>query len=245
MKPLVEVDALLEAHPLFSRVSIDTRKLLVRQGTRVDLARGDALYEAGQSATEVYVILSGAIQIEYPSPDGKGFAAALLPAPAFVGEAQALHDRPWSGTGVALFPCIVLALKMAAFEAVFRSDPELSWSLYRELSWRFLGAIDAWKYHQSSTPEELLARYLVSYSIVQQKVLPRQPPQVEVNQNFLARATSLRRETVNRLLGRWENEGWLERTARALVGLDLAALRRLLPDGGKTLLLRSMYADRV
>jgi CRP-like cAMP-binding protein len=246
MKPIAEVATLLERHPLFSKLPASARGILVREGTRIDLDRGELLYEAGQPARGFFALLKGAVQIEYPSgPEAKRFAAALLPAPAFLGEAQVLHDRPWSATGTALFSSVLLGIKPKTLENISEIHPQLAWSLYRELAWRFLGAIDAWKYQQLATPEELLARYLVSYAIVHQKVFPELAVQVDVNQQFLARATSLRRETVNRLLGRWQRNGWLERTPNALVRLDLPALRKCLSDGGATLLLRSLYADRV
>jgi CRP-like cAMP-binding protein len=192
--------ALLSQHPMFSCLTADARNAVLTRGSLLHLDAGDVLYRAGDAAVEVYAVLSGAFQIEYPKPTRhRGFVSAMLLAPTFVGECQALHGRNWSGTGITLSPVTVLAIDRSAFEELLQSHTQFAYAAYRELTSRFLGAIDAWKHQQKSSPEERLARYLLSYSEVFRRLaLPLDGPALK--QTALGPATALRRETVNRLL---------------------------------------------
>ncbi|MEO1174618.1 MAG: Crp/Fnr family transcriptional regulator, partial [Myxococcota bacterium] len=183
------------------------------------LDAGEFLYESGAPASRVFAVLEGTLQIEYPNPgEVRGRAVAILPAPSMLGECQVLHRQSWTGTGVALAPLTALAIAREVLEALVLQEPRFALALYRELSGRFLHAIESWRASPSHGPEQTLARYLVAYCEIAE--LERDIP---LRQVTLGQATGLRRETVNRVLKRWEREGWVEVSPR---GIRISCLER-------------------
>jgi CRP-like cAMP-binding protein len=242
----VAVEHLLAQHPLMQHMTEAEREGVARRGTRIYLDRGEVLYEAGGSASEVFLVLAGAIQVEYPQAhQTRGFVAVMIRAPGFLGEAQVLHGECWSGTGVAMFPVTALGLNLALLEHLLFSHPRLAVAFYRELSWRFLGAINAWKYQQLAKPGEALARYLLSYSAISRELNPAGMESVDVSQAEMARATGVRRETINRLLRGWERTGNVRLSSQGVELIEPEKLQQLLPDQDNPLLVRRIDARRL
>jgi CRP-like cAMP-binding protein len=177
---------------------------------------GEVIYGSGQPAQAVSVVVSGALQIEYP-PEGelRGPVTALIVAPAVVGECQVLSERVWSGTGVALTEVSVLGFDRAGWLELLDTNAELARRLYLELAGRFLLAIETWRGQPALTPPALVARYAAGVAISYQRA-GLDAIALPMNQKDLARATGLTRETVNRTLRGFEEEG-LVRVARGRV----------------------------
>src|SRR5688572_13795316 len=193
----------------------------------IHLDADEILYSAGAPADRVFVGTAGAIQIEYPEPgEVRGLVAAMLAAPFFLGECQVLHGRPWSGTAVAVVPVTAVGLHRAALEQLIVEEPQVALRLYRELSLRFLRAIDAWKKQPTRTPAQALARYVIGYVDLQRR--HGAGDEIKIRQVDLGRAAGLRRETVNRLLRGWVEEGRLEVTPKGLSRIDVERVAELL-----------------
>lgn len=210
----------LAAHPVFACLPKDAIAELVRAAELAYVAADESLYVSGEPARYVYAILEGALQIEYPKPgEARGVVVAMLKAPSVLGECQALHGRPWSGTGVALVPTMAIGIDTRLLERTVTQHPALGMSLYREVTLRFLMAIDTWKAEPVTAVDKQLARYLVSCleATDTDKTL-------RVSQAALGRATGLRRETINRVLKRWEGLAYLRSGAQGISDIDRAAL---------------------
>jgi CRP-like cAMP-binding protein len=216
----------LAAHPLMRSLPESAQEELLRASSIIHLDPGEALYRAGHAATHLFVGLRGALQIEYPTPgEDRGYVAAMLRAPWFLGECQVLHGRPWSGTAIALSPLTALALTREELEALVREQSQFALAIYREVTLRFLRAIDAWKVKPTRTPSQELARYILGYLEVV-RIDDPEADTVRVRQADLGRATGLRRETVNRLLKQWIEGGLLEVGQGRLSRIDAEGLRR-------------------
>jgi CRP-like cAMP-binding protein len=237
------IDALreeLSRHPLMRSLSAEAQAELLQTAGIVHLDPEETLYVAGQEAKHLFVGLRGALQIEYPGPgEERGYVAAMLRAPWFLGECQVLHGRPWSGTAVALLPLTALALTREDLETLVREQPQFALAIYREVTLRFLRAIDHWKIRPSRTPTQELARYLLGYLQVV-RIDDPDADTVHVRQADLGRATGLRRETVNRLLKQWIESGMMEVGPGRLSRIDDARLRQELAGIGSDDILQSI-----
>ena len=224
----------LAAHPVFRSLSSEALETLVTAATIFYLDAGETLYEANVKAHHVFAILDGAIQIEYPKPgETRGVVMAMLAAPSILGECQVLHERPWSGTGVAVRSVIAIGVGVTLLEQTILQNPVFGVSLYREVTLRFLNAIDTWKGRPELSVEEQLARYIAGAleATAQADSLP-------FNQTQLGTATGLRRETINRVLSRWEKAGLLKTGTRGLTAIDRAGLEGIAGVLGVTLVQR-------
>ena len=230
----------LAGHPVFRSLSPEALESLVNEATIFYLDSGETLYEANAKASYVFAILDGAIQIEYPKPgETRGVVMAMLGAPSILGECQVLHDRPWSGTGVAVRPVIAIGVGVTLLERTILQNPVFGVSLYREVTLRFLNAIDTWKGQPERSVEEQLARYIAGAleATAEADSLP-------FTQTQLGMATGLRRETINRVLSRWEKAGLLKTGARGLTAIDRAGLEGIAGVLGVTLVQRLNAGSR-
>ncbi len=231
LRDVSSMQALLATHPLFLGVSEPDRDAVLARADIVHLGPGEILYRSGESAQSVSVVLTGAVQIEYPAPGQvRGYVAAMLEAPAFVGECQVLHDRRWSGTGVALLPIVALSLDRRTLEDLILTQPGFALAAYREITERFLNAIDTWKHQVQLGPGETLARYVLSFATLRKRAGISPEGLLEIRQVDLGLATGLRRETINRVLKGWERKAVLEIQPRGLAKLDLDALSSALGE---------------
>lgn len=237
---------LVNGHPLLGLVPEAHRNDLLRRFQIITLKPGDTLYEAGRPATDIFFVLEGALQIESPARgSSRGVVVLMLAAPGVLGECQALHQRTWSGTGVALFPTNVLPVEPQHLESLMLQFPRLAVAMYRELSWRFLMAIEFWKLQKEATPREALSRLLLSYRHVHRLASRDLSPALRVLHSELGRATGLRRETVSRLMGSFVKAGFVEKGPLRVSGVQENGLLQLLPSGRATLLVPPPPPGRV
>ncbi|MEZ4272133.1 MAG: Crp/Fnr family transcriptional regulator [Myxococcota bacterium] len=226
--------SLLLQHPIMRHVRASELRHLATTNAVLHLDTGELLHAAGQRADRIFVLLGGALQIEYPKPgEQRGPVIAILQAPGLLGECQVMHDRCWSGTGVALRSITALGLHRETMEELISGYPAFALNVYRELTLRFLRAIEAWKHAPTVQPPERLARYIISYL---EAVDPQvQHNEVALRQTELGRATDLRRETINRLLRKWEAEKRLTIQREGLSAIKRHRLQELLGDNQRTL----------
>lgn len=196
------------AHPLFSGLGESAVARILSHAREVHLRRGDVVYQSGKQATEVSVLLRGALQIEYPSANEKrGPVSTLLVAPAIFGECQLMFEQPWSGTGVALCDVVLMSFTRSSWLSLVATETTLAARLYGELAGRFLLAIESWRHQPSLDPEGLVARYCCGVSLAFERAGDPEPLELTLTQGEIARATSLTRETVNRVLRDWSARG--------------------------------------
>lgn len=224
MNTAVDLIGLLARHPVFAGLDQEALTRVVKESTEVHLDDQEVLYVSGERADRIFVLLSGALQIEYPlAGTTRGKVTAVLLAPGFLGECQVFNERTWSGTGVAVTTLIALSIRTARFLSLIEAYPILTQSLYFELTARFLYAIETWRHEPSHKPELQVARYLLARGEVL-STLGRSARVLSIKQVDLARATGLRPETVNRILSKWAKDGWIH---KADVGLELRAVEAL------------------
>jgi CRP-like cAMP-binding protein len=129
---------------------------------------------------------------------------------------------------------LALGIPKAEFLSLLQREPTLTYRLYLELSQRFLGAIEAWRFQPEESPELCVARYLLALHDVRQ-----QAAEIKMRQVELATATGLRRETVNRLLRRWSREGWVTMSPSTITLNEPKKLRAIVAAApGKVLVRR-------
>ncbi|MBI5508980.1 MAG: Crp/Fnr family transcriptional regulator [Deltaproteobacteria bacterium] len=217
---------LLGRHPLFVGLDGAARLDIVDRASELHLDVGDVLYQSGSKAEAVFVILSGALQIEYPTGhETRGPVAAIIIAPGFLGECQVLGAVPFSGTGVALTPLLALGIKQRELLGMIERHPTLTRRLYLELSQRFLTAIETWRFQPEINPELSIARYLVGADRALAAVdASRSGHRLGLRQVDIGRATGLRRETVNRIIGKWTERGLVRSDGAGIELKDLPAL---------------------
>lgn len=115
---------------------------ILRISTRQEVEQGAEIFKEGDTAEELYVILSGKVRISRQLSDlveGEEAVAGLGPRQA-LGEMGVIQDMVRSATATAHEPCSLLVIKKEAFQQLLRDDRDLAntilWNVVRLLSAR-------------------------------------------------------------------------------------------------------------
>ncbi len=202
------------------------------EGERLDLEncghvrrfpRRQSLFTEGDSSDWVAVVLSGRIQIEALTDDGRRLELNRVFPGDLLGELSALDGAPRSGSAIALDPVEVLAVPAAAFRGWLLQHPRVALLLLELL----VGKIRA----ADRRRVDLVARDAATR--VCQRLLELAPVEdgdgvgVSVTHDELAAWVGTSREAVSKAMGRLRRAGYIETGRRAVILTDRGALQRL------------------
>jgi CRP/FNR family transcriptional regulator, cyclic AMP receptor protein len=222
-RPLVET---LAGVPFFS--GLDSASLeSVGRGMRTRrFRRGEVIFHLGDPGDALFIVMSGAIKIMLPSDAGdEAILATLRPGDVF-GELAVLDGAPRSATAVALEPTETLVLPRAQFRELLATEPAIRDALLASLA----GELRRLTTHV----EELhflditgrLASRLVRLAAESGKKLPDGTIRLgsPLTQGDLAAMIGCTRQSVNKLLGMFTDDGMIRLERESIVILDLDGL---------------------
>ena len=104
-----------------------------------DFAAGTVLFEEGQPGGDMYIVVTGEVEIRRQVGDSER-VLAVLPAGEFFGEMAILNGRPRSATAVVRSDARLLVIDGTTFEAMVRARPEIALRMIRSLATRLESA---------------------------------------------------------------------------------------------------------
>jgi CRP-like cAMP-binding protein len=110
--------ALLERVPTLRLLGMAALRMLAIGSEQRDVARGDALFNAGEDADAGFVVQRGAFRIE----DGNGAAIVAGPG-ALIGELALITAMQRPSSAIALENSSVIRVARSLFQRVLESDP--------------------------------------------------------------------------------------------------------------------------
>jgi CRP/FNR family cyclic AMP-dependent transcriptional regulator len=183
------------------------------------------LFAAGDAGSALYVVLSGWIKLSRTGPSGRDIVLELAGPGSLFGELAVLCGFPRAADAVALSACRVLAIDGRAVVAALRAHPDALLSLVRLLAER-LARTTAQMEDSVLPAEPRLARALLRLAALDPR--PAKAGLVidlGLSQSDLGELTGLARESINKLLGGWRDQGAIALAGRTLTLVDLPALR--------------------
>lgn len=119
---------------LFAHVDEDGLVALAQRTRRRRFRRNEVIFHQGDVGDSLQVVLSGAVKIVLPSPDGDEAIITSLRPGEFFGELALLDGAPRSTTATALEPTDTLALPRDEFLRLLANDPRLMQALLHALA---------------------------------------------------------------------------------------------------------------
>jgi len=104
-----------------------------------DFVAGTVLFEEGQPGGDMYIVVTGEVEIRRQVGDSER-VLAVLPAGEFFGEMAILNARPRSATAVVRSAARLLVIDATTFEAMVRARPEIALRMIRALANRLESA---------------------------------------------------------------------------------------------------------
>jgi CRP/FNR family transcriptional regulator, cyclic AMP receptor protein len=189
--------------------------------------RGATLLTEGTVSGLVVVLHSGRVKVSSVTDRGDEVLLAVRSRGDLLGEFSALDGEPCSATATALDPVEALVVGAAEFRAFLEAHPAVALQLLEMLTRRLR---DADRKRVEFGAADTTGR--VSSRLVELADRFGQPTQqgvrisVPLTQEELAGWVGSSREAVSKALRALRARGWIETRRKAIVVIDLAALRR-------------------
>jgi len=132
---LTDIILFLKRIPLYGSMTLDQLRTIAAHLTERDMLPGEIIFHEGDSNQELYLIVSGKVDIVKhfgPTPH----ALATLQAGDFFGEMAIFEDRTRSADAVGVEQGILLVLSPERFRQIVLQDPAISFEIFRVLSFR-------------------------------------------------------------------------------------------------------------
>lgn len=221
--------AAMAAVPAFASVSSTALEDLAAQGAERRLAKGAVLFNQGDPADHLFVLLEGRVEISSVSADGRRLLhTSVLPSQLF-GELEALAGEPRMGGATALDPSIVWVVDTERFRAFLDISREASRAIITALAQQAVASGALLDDLRGLDLRGRLAKRLISLVTPSFDRLPPDGTAIPpiVTQSDLASLASGSREQITRILSDWQRAGIVSRQGRRVTLDDVGALARL------------------
>jgi CRP/FNR family transcriptional regulator, cyclic AMP receptor protein len=224
-RPLAET---LAAVPFFSGLDAESLESVGRGMRARRFRRGEVIFHLGDPGDALFIVMTGAIKIMIPSDAGEEAILATLRSGDVFGELAVLDGAPRSATATALEPSETLVLPRAQFRELLDKEPAIRDALLASLAGelrRLTNHVE--ELHFLDITGRLASRLtrLASESGTKQAdgtVRLGSP----LTQGDLAAMIGCTRQSVNKLLGMFTDDGLIRLERESIVILDLDGLAR-------------------
>jgi CRP-like cAMP-binding protein len=182
---------------------------IVAGSTVRPLVRGDVLFQAGDPAAELYLMVRGRVAIAISNPiDHRETVVSLMEPGDLFGELALLDNGSRSAMARALEPTEVLAIPYAATRAALTSNPQMLWGVTRLLAQRLRVMDEVLADSVFLDVTGRTAKRLLELSEgADEFILP-------VTQEELAGMVGASRERVNKAIASFIRLGWIDQHER-------------------------------
>jgi CRP/FNR family transcriptional regulator, cyclic AMP receptor protein len=198
----------LSGSELFSSLDEEALARVALRSSTVQLERNDTLFNEGDNANDLYVVLTGRIAIAKRSPDGRESLVALMEPGDLFGEMPLFDEEPRSATARALERSDLTSVPFEVVRAELEAHPSLLWDIVAMFATRLRAAGDALADAMLLDVTGRTAKRLLELSGDSDDfVLP-------ITQEELAGLVGASRERVNKAISAFIRLRWIDQTDR-------------------------------
>jgi len=202
---------LLSSVSIFSSLGDQELDLLLRATTTKQLKAKEVLCRKGDPGNQLYGILSGSLKVTTTGTDGKDVMFGLMGAGEIIGEIALLDGEERSATVTAVEKTELLTLHRRELIPFLEKNPRAAIGLSVVLAARVRQLSDRAEDRQTMPLPGRIAKRLLSLSErYGKRPIVGGPVEIRMPQQDLADLVGTTRESVNKQLRAWEEEGIVE-----------------------------------
>ena len=202
---------LLESVSIFASLEEKELDLLLQATTIKQLKPKEVLCHKGDPGNQLYGILSGSLKVTTTGTDGKEVMFGLMGPGEVIGEIALLDGEERSATVTAVEGAELLTLHRRELIPFLEKNPRAAIGLAGILAARVRALSDRAEDRQTMPLEGRIAKHLLALSESHGKrLVVGGPVEVRMPQQDLADLVGTTRESVNKQLRAWEDEGIVE-----------------------------------
>lgn len=225
--------ALLHHVPIFAELHDDALQQLAHRCVTKTVPTGTVLFTTGEECRGLYVIESGRVRIYRTDPAGREQVLHIEGPGRTVAELPMFDGGPYPASAITIDDCQLVFLPRAAFEFLYRSQPDIAHAIIRALGRRLRHLVHLAETLAFRDVAARLAMLLVGYA-ERGGVTTSSGVEIELErtQEELAHEIGTARESVSRAMKQLRRKGLIEPLERnRLLIPDVQRLRALLPEG--------------
>lgn len=197
---------------------------------------GNVLFTTGEECRGLYMIESGRVRIYRTDPEGREQVLHVEGPGRTVAELPLFDGGPYPASAVTIEDSVLVFLPRAAFEYLYRNQPDFAHAVIRALGRRLRHLVHLTETLAFRDVAARLAMLLVGYA-ERGGVETKDGVEIELDrtQEELAHEIGTARESVSRAMKQLRRKGLIEpRERNRLLIPDVARLRALLPGGERS-----------
>lgn len=223
---------MIENIELFQNLAEPTLDRLRQQIRARKLAKSELLFSAGDPSDTMYLVQRGRIRIWTVSAAGAEVTLNVLGPGTVFGEIGLLDGSERTAGASALDAVDLLAISRSSFDSALERDPQLARNVISFLCERLRWVSARMEDSALRSAPERLSRMLV-HLVQDYGVETPEGMQLSINltQGELARWTHMSRESLNKILNRWSDEGLLVQSRGKITVQDQERLEEIAEFG--------------
>ncbi|BBX65451.1 cAMP receptor protein [Mycobacterium saskatchewanense] len=191
----------------------------------IDFERRSTVFDQGEPADRLYIIISGKVKIGHRAPDGREHLLAIMGPPEMFGELSILDPGPRTASATALTEVRAVAMDHDMVRGWMADRPEVAEQLLRVMA-RRLRRADCKLTDQIST--DVRGRVAKQLLLLAQQFGTREGDALRVvhdlTQEEMAQLVGASREATNQALSAFVARGWIELESHNFLILDAERL---------------------
>lgn len=211
--------------PLLAKLAEPDLRALASHGKVRTYRSGEVIFREGAPGDSLHIVVEGSVRVAVGSPTGGEATVALLGPGEFVGDLALLDGKPRSASAIASQPTKTLVVTRHDFTRWLSDHPKASFALLEALSLRVRRTDEALADLAFLELPQRLAKRLVQLATDQSTRGRLAGTRVRITQAELASMLGVSRESVNKQLNRFAQDGWIALGRGSITVRDPEALR--------------------
>jgi CRP/FNR family transcriptional regulator, cyclic AMP receptor protein len=208
MKDKFEIVRLLSNSFLFSGLTGDEFDKISKFAKLSKMARGETVFFKGDEGNSMFAVISGRLKVQNVSEEGKTLILGFLEPGAVFGEIAVLDSKPRTASVVSVEPSELLVIERAPFLRFLEAHPSVAIKLMMAMCERLRTTDEFLENMVFMSLPTRLARML---RLLAERYGTASPGGIEIgmriSQAELANLVGASRESVNKQLRAWEEDG--------------------------------------
>ncbi|MBV8589741.1 MAG: Crp/Fnr family transcriptional regulator [Acetobacteraceae bacterium] len=232
--PEERIMGLLSRNSLLRQVPDAEIKSLVRRARLQRFREREAIFSQGDEGRSVQAVLEGFVKLSSSTAAGREIILDVAGPGSIFGEIAVMNEWPRAADAVALTPCSLLAIDGYSFRQALTRAPAALFGVIRMVSERLRRATEQLTDGVDLPASARLAKALMQLAALNShQVADGLQIDVVLSQRELGGMTGLTRESINKHLAAWREEGWVRLTTDgAIILVNPQGLRDLLRTQG-------------
>ena len=219
---MAQHEQLIRDLPLLARLPDEDLRALAACGRIRTYAAGSTIFREGDPGNSLHIVVQGSVRISVLSPTGEEVTLALLGPGESCGELSLVDGRPRSASAIASQATKTLVVTRNDFLRWLSERPSAALALLETLSLRMRRTDEALADLAFMDLPHRLAKRLLDLATHHSKDL-----RLSLTQSELAAMLGVSRESVNKQLNSFAQEGWVALGRGSITLKDPAALRHI------------------